>query len=180
MSCLHAVQPPTTLELLVAFSDLTAFARTVNEKVGHDELFQLMNDYAELVGDIIEPAGGRVVKFIGDAALIVFPADRVDDGATALLALKEQGDAWWAAQGLPCQHIIKAHFGPVACGPMGTRSEKRFDVFGDSVNTAARLTSRGVALTPQVFRKLSADTRKLFKKHTPPTTYIPVADPHRD
>jgi len=180
MSCLDAIQTPTTLDLLVAFSDLSAFARTVNEQVGHEELFQLMDGYAELVGDIVESGGGRVVKFIGDAALIVFPEDRVDAGVVALLTLKEQGDRWWAEKGLPCRHVIGAHFGPVACGPMGTRSEKRFDVFGASVNKAARLAPRGVALSPQAFRKLSPDTRKRFKKHTPPVTYIPLDEPHRN
>ena len=69
---------------------------------------------------------------------------------------------------------------PVACGRVGTTAEKRVDVFGVTVNTAALLTSHGLALSPQVFRKLGAETRKLFKKHTPPVTYIPVGEAHRD
>jgi hypothetical protein len=37
-----------------------------------------------------------------------------------------------------------------------------------------------MALSPQAFRKLEPETRKLFKKHTPPVTYIPVEERHRD
>lgn len=29
-------------------------------------------------------------------------------------------------------------------------------------------------------RAVSADTRKLFKKHTPPIVYIPAGEAHRD
>jgi len=47
--------------------------------------------------------------------------------------------------------------------------------------TAAVLNARepGFAMTPQVFRQLSAESRKAFKKHTPPVSYIPVAAQRR-
>jgi len=57
--------------------------------------------------------------------------------------------------------------------------DKRFDVFGHAVNIAALLTSDGLALTPQVFRRLTPQTRRHFKKHTPPISYISVEDRHR-
>lgn len=63
-------------------------------------------------------------------------------------------------------------------GPIGTRNDKRLDVFGETVNIAAMLKANGIAITPQVFRKLEPETRKLFKKHTPPVTYIPVEERH--
>jgi len=98
----------------------------------------------------------------------------------ALLALKEQGDRWIVERGLQSRHIVKAHFGPVTCGPIGTRGDKRFDLFGETVNIAATLPANGLAITPQLFRKLATDTRQHFKKHTPPITYIPLAETHRD
>ena len=75
--------------------------------------------------------------------------------------------------------MIKAPFGPVICGKIGSRTEKRFDVFGQTVHTAALLNSNGLAITPEVFRKLQRETRKAFKRHTPPVTYIPVEERHR-
>jgi len=179
MNDLRSLSEATERNLLVAFFDMTRYAR---ETKGYDTraLFALMSDYYEWVGDRIERAGGVVVKFIGDAALVVFSEESVDAGVLALLALKEEGDAWLSERGLRSQHIVKAHFGPVTCGPIGTRDDKRFDVFGETVNIAATMHSNGLACTPQLFRKLAADTRTHFKKHTPPIRYIPLGEQHRD
>ncbi len=178
MTDLKAIQSATEKDLLVAFFDLSRFAREVH-KLSTRELYDLMSGYYEFVGDIIENAGGIIIKFIGDAALIVFNEDRVDEGVLTLKTLKEQGDAWLSQRGMRSHHIMKVHFGPVTCGPVGTRSEKRFDVFGETVNIAATLASNGLAITPQVFRKLSSETRRHFKKHTPPITYIPLEEMYR-
>lgn len=86
------------------------------------------------------------------------------------------GNTWLHDNGMSCSHYFKVHFGPVMAGPIGTRTDKRLDVFGETVNIAATLKAGGIAITPQVFRKLAPETRKLFKKHTPPITYIPVEE----
>ncbi len=39
-----------------------------------------MDAYYELAGAIVTAGGGRVVKFIGDATLTVFPPEAVDHG----------------------------------------------------------------------------------------------------
>ena len=179
MTDLKTLPSATEKNLLVAFFDLSRFMRDVRPLSSH-ELFNLMSDYYEFVGDIIEQGNGTLVKFIGDATLVVFDEDNVDNGVLTIKSLKEQGDAWLANRGLGARHIVKMHFGPVTCGPIGTKFEKQFDVFGETVNTAATLSANHLAITPQVFRKLSAETRKHFKKHTPPITYIPVDEMHRE
>ena len=178
MNTIDAIQAPQQCELLVAFSDLSAFKHCAQDQ-SEEQLFAAMAEYYELVGDIVGEGGGNIVKFIGDAALLVFPADAVDTGVLALRALKERGDEFFAACSDTCRHVVKAHFGRVCCGPIGTRDDKRFDVFGHAVNIAALLTSDGLALTPQVFRRLTPQTRRHFKKHTPPISYISVEDRHR-
>jgi hypothetical protein len=55
---------------------------------------------------------------------------------------------------------------------IGTRTEKRSDVFGQTVNTSALIKSNGPALSQQLFRKLKPETRRFFKKHTPPIILI--------
>ena len=160
------------------FSDLSAFRRFVRNQ-SEEQLFLVLTEYFELGGDIATGDDGKVVKFIGDATLLVFPADWVDDGVLALRELKERGDQFFAMRSEICRHTIKAHFGPVCCGAIGTRDDKRFDVFGPAVNTAALLPSTGLALTPQVFRRLAPETRRYFKKCTPPTTYISIEDERR-
>jgi class 3 adenylate cyclase len=155
----------------VVFSDLSAFQRFARNQ-SEEQLFSVLTEYYELVGD-------KVVKFVGDATLLVFPADGFDDGVLALRELKERGDQFFAMRSEICRHTIKAHFGPVCCGAVGTRDDKRFDVFGLAVNTAALLPSTGLALTPQVFRRLAPETRRYFKKCTPPTIYISIDDDRR-
>ena len=167
------------MEVLVAFTDLTQFARYARGRTNR-EIFETMSHYYELVGDIVSEGGGTVVKFMGDAILLVFPKDGVDAGGRALVRLNEEGDNFLESRGIPCRHVTKAHFGEVACGPMGTRDERRFDLFGNTVNTAALTKSNGMAITPQVFRKLDKETRALLKKHTPAVTYIGVGERHRD
>jgi adenylate cyclase len=175
------INPPAIDEqaLVVAFFDLTGFWRFSRAHPPHDVVSTLAT-YYELVGDLVEEAGGKVVKFIGDAGLLIYPAAEADRAVVGLQHLKAAGDAWLADHDWSCRHIIKAHVGPVYCSQVGTRQEKHFDVFGETVNTAAALPSHGLAITPVLFRQLGPSSRKLFKKHTPPVTYIPVEERHQD
>ena len=164
-------------ELLIAFSDLTAYTVTARRLSPHD-VAALMEAFYERTHALIEPAGGRIVKFIGDAALIVFPAERAGDGVLALLHYKRELDGWLASVGYPGRLTVKAHFGRAVAGEFGPPHARRYDLLGDDVNTTARLESHGFAISAQAFRTLSAEGRKHFKKHTPPITYIPLEQQH--
>jgi adenylate cyclase len=164
--------------LLIAFADLTRYAAQ-SMVVSDEELAKVMDSHYERVAAGAEAAGGRVVKFIGDAALLVFPATRVDDGVDALLQLKAEVDQAFAALGWECRMTVKVHFGTAIAGPYGAARSKRFDVLGKAVNAAAMLDSTGVALSAEAFRKLSPAMRKRFKKHTWPVTYIRTEDTRR-
>lgn len=164
---------------LVACSDLTGYIRLAKSGA-EEQTFRLLNDFAELTGDIIEGAGGQVIKFMGDAALILFTEEKVNEGITALLRLQREGDEFLAAKSVSCRQHIRAHYGPVVIGELGTRTDKRIDVLGANVNAMFLLKTSGFTITPEVFRKLNAHSRTYFKKHTPPITYIPTGQPHRD
>jgi len=165
--------------LLIAFCDLTNF-RKLSQLMVEEELFGYLSDFYEITGKILEEADGRVVKFIGDAALVVFPEESVDPGMLALRRLKQEIDRMNAERRIDSRLIIKAHFGRAMTGMLGTAGDKRFDVIGSEVNVAAGLKSMGFAISVQAFRQLSPETRRLFKKHTPPVTYIDVNERHRD
>ncbi len=162
----------TEQTVLVAFADLTGYAQVANSARTPRELLELMNGYFEVVGAIVEPAGGAVLKCLGDAALIVFPIERVDAGVQALLRLKAEGDGWLAQQGLGSTQQIKVHVGPVARAHVGTRTAKWDDVYGNTVNIAARLPGNGLTLSPETFRELRPETRQRFKRHTAQVVYI--------
>ena len=164
---------------LVACSDLTGYAKLAAKK-NENEIFQLLSDYYELVGDVIAPARGKVIKYMGDAALLLFEEDAIDGAVRTMLDLQSQGDRLLAEYGTTCRQHIRIHFGPMCIGLLGTRDDKRLDVIGSTVNAMFLLKTSGFSMTPEVFRKLAPDTRKHFKKHTPPVIYIPTDQPHRD
>jgi adenylate cyclase len=164
--------------LLVAFADLTRYAVQI-ERLDDLEVAAVMADYYELAGRLVRAAGGRIVKFMGDAVIAVFPSAKADEGVLALLDLKTAVDRFMDQQGWECRLTVSAHHGTVAAGLFGAGADERYDVLGKAVNVAARLESTGVALSVEAFRQLSPATRQQFKKHTPPITYIRLEDSHR-
>lgn len=170
------IDPPERAEqhLLISFVDLTRFSAETRRRP-NIEIATAMEAMYRRIGTAIAAAGGRVVKFIGDASLIVFPEDAADRGVAALLELKEELDAHFQEIGWECRAAVKIHVGTAVAGPYGLAGT--FDVLGNDVNTCASLHSPGVALTVEAFRALGADLRKRFKKHTPPVCYIRSEDP---
>jgi adenylate cyclase len=161
---------------VIVFLDLSVFARDAARRT-ELEIADIIDSYYERVAERTNAAGGTVVKFIGDGALLAFPTERADDAVDALLGLRAEIDRWLAEAGWLSRLMVKAHAGTVIAGDYGARGAKRFDVIGNVVNVAARLP-RPFHVTPQVFRLLSSEGRTRLKKHTPPITYIPIDDPH--
>lgn len=174
---MHAAHRTST-PLLIVFCDLTRFA-VQSQRVDDAELAETIDAYYEHVAGAIQAAGGTTVKFIGDAALAVFPERAVDGAVRMLLELKPSVDRFMAERGWECRLTAKAHFGDAIAGPFGPPDAKRFDVLGRAVNTAAVLETggAGVTLSAEAFRKLSPEMRQHFRKHTPPITYIRLDDP---
>jgi class 3 adenylate cyclase len=168
--------PRTRVPLLIAFTDFTRYKVNADHRTAED-VADLLDRHYRLIAEVVTAAGGRVVKYIGDASLSVFEADRVDDGVRALLELKQRADQLLADEGWSgSRMIVKAHFGEAVAGPIGP--EARYDVLGSAVNTAATLSTQSFAISAEAFRKLAPETRQRFKKHTPPITYIRTEDRH--
>ena len=119
----------------------------------------------------IEPAGGRIVKFMGDAGLAVFEEDAAERVIFALAELAEQSRRAARECGLDAYLNVNVHFGPLLAGSFGPPGSERFDVVGKTVNIAARLGRRGVTLSAQAFRCLGPEARKRFDKMLQPITY---------
>ena len=168
----------SAVPLLIAFVDLTRFGAQ-SQRTDDPEIAETIDAYYEHVGAAVRAGGGSVIKFEGDAELVVFPANAVDRGVEALLALKDSVDDLMARRGWGCRLAVKAHFGMVIAGPFGAVGDKRADVIGKAVSVAAMLDSTGVTLSVEAFRKLGPEVRARFKKHTPPITYIRLQDPRR-
>lgn len=167
------------VRVLVAVVGSNGLRQTAS-KLPEEEVFRFLSDYYEFVGETIVPAGGEVIKFMGDAALLLFPEEKVDVGVRALLKLQADSDDFVQRYNVSCRHHVRAHFGPVIVGELGTRDAKRKDIVGATVNTVFMMKPSDFSLTPEAFRSLQPETRRLFKKHTPPITYISLSASHRD
>ena len=140
--------------LVIAFADLSHFAADASTRA-NAEIASMLDRFYEHVGEGIGDRG-RIVKFIGDAALLVFEEPAIEDAVRTLRALKESTDALMQQHGWRCRLNVKVHVGPVMAGEFGARGAKRFDVIGTTVNDAARLKGEGVTLSAAVAERLRA------------------------
>ncbi len=175
MSFWTGLRVPAETELLIGFYDLSGYMRYA-ENAEPRRLLDTMSGYFALTAQILMDAGGRLIKTLGDAGLAAFPTELADTGVRAFHLVRSKGGEWLAERDYRSHVVIKLHLGPVAIGLVGSPGEEILDVYGKTVNVAATLSSTGLAMTPAVFRSLQPDTRKLFKKRTPPITYIDAKD----
>jgi class 3 adenylate cyclase len=129
----------------VLFADLVGFT-TLSESLDHEDVARIQAAYFDAVAETVGRYGGRVQKFIGDAAVVLFGIPRVrDDDAhravRASLALVSSAEHLAPRAGLDQTGLrirIGVNTGEVtyvidAADPQGWR------VTGDVVNTASRL-----------------------------------------
>jgi class 3 adenylate cyclase len=154
----------------VAFFDLSRLGEWLSSDQDIQAARFFQRFYA-LASSCIEAAGGKIVKVMGDAGLAVFPEEAVREGILALRDLAQASRRLARDHGFDAYLNVNVHLGPVVCGPFGPAGSARFDVIGKTVNIAARLGRRGITLSPQAFRCLDPQTRKLFQKNMPPITY---------
>jgi len=154
----------------VAFFDLSRLAEWASDEQDQS-VAAFLQDFYALAEKTLNPAGIRIVKFMGDAGLCVFPPDRADAAVAALCELTGQARALALQLGYDAYLNVNVHAGPVLEGSFGAPGKERFDVIGKTVNIAARLGRRGVTLSAQAFRLLGTEAREAFDKVKPPITY---------
>ena len=141
--------PPAASELAVLFADVSGSTR-LYEALGDTEALSTIARCLAVVKAACDGHAGRVVKTIGDEAMAVFPtADQAAEAAAEFQARVSEEFAGTQ----PLALRVGFHFGPAL--------ETDGDVFGDSVNLAARLV--GVANRAQVIT--SAETAANLSPH---------------
>ena len=136
------------------------------------EIADTLDAHYQRVSRAVHAAGGRVIKFIGDATMLVFPENAVDSGVSAIFDLMASEDRLMQQHGWECRLHAKAHFGTVVAGEFGANGDRRFDVFGKAVNATARL--KGTApfmLSAEAHELLSQGLRQRFTRQPSGTTY---------
>jgi class 3 adenylate cyclase len=143
--------------LIVAFIDICGFAK-FTESMSDEDTFQLISEFTERTGESLQSANGRVIKFIGDAALITFPDEDPATTVKALRKLKTDIDDWLESTGHSDGLAVRAHIGPVISGMIGTKDDKQFDIIGKTVNQTAMLKGGEFVLSEDLQAASSAGT----------------------
>jgi adenylate cyclase len=126
----------------MVFVDLTGFTRLTEEE-GDESAADRSSELAQVVRGATGRRGGRVVKLLGDGAMVRF--ERADDAVGAAIDIVDAVDAG---------PLPPAHVG-IAAGPMIHRDG---DYFGGTVNVAARIcdvASAGQILASRIVAELS-------------------------
>jgi adenylate cyclase len=139
------------IEAVIWFCDLRA-STPLAQSMSHEEFLGVLNQFFDCMAGAVLEHGGQVLRFIGDAALAIFPVASIDVGprahAQALAAAVDAGrrideinekraKKTWSL----LEYGIGLHAGDVTYGNIGTPERLEFTVVGDAANYAARLES---------------------------------------
>jgi len=141
------LKEPVRQDAAVIFIDLSGFT-ALSERLGPDSIRELLKDFHALVDKEAVNAGGMVISFLGDGAMLLFglpqavPEDafRAAKCATGLCCSVER---WLASLPQPIGSRlgfkVGAHFGTIVASRLGGGSYHHITATGDTVNVASRL-----------------------------------------
>jgi adenylate cyclase len=148
--------------------DSTALA----DSMSRADFLRLLNEFFECVLGPVLGRQGEVLRFIGDAALAIFPvgespADACERALGAALEALARMDKLNAGRAKPLRFGIGLHLGDVLYGNVGTPTRIEFTVIGAAANEAARIEAlckdlgTPLVLSEAVARHLSSALRSL-------------------
>jgi class 3 adenylate cyclase len=174
---LHNIMPPAVAERLkknpeviadshkpvtILFADIVGFTE-MSSRSSPEALVKLLNNVFRRFDALVDAAEIEKIKTIGDAYMVVagLPHAR-DDHAQAIarlaLAMVAAIDDVARETGEPLQIRVGIHSGAVVAGVIG-QLKFAYDIWGDTVNVAARMESHGVPGRVQI----SADTAEFLE-----------------
>ena len=141
------------IEAVVWFSDLRD-STALSQSMERGAYLDYLNRYFHCMAGAIMEKGGEVLRFIGDAALAIFPIGGSWSGATGaaeacrravaaarLAAGRIEEDNQAHPQRTPIRYGIGLHLGQVTYGNIGVPERLEFTVIGSAANAAARVES---------------------------------------
>ena len=154
------------LEVAVLFIDLVGSTQLAHARPPA-EVVELLNEFFDVVVEVVDGEGGAVNKFVGDAALCVFGAPLPhDDAAGAALRAARVLRERLAAEVPRCDVGIGVSAGTVVAGNIGAQRRFEYTVIGDPVNEASRLTELAKAHDGRVLASEAALTRATDARET--------------
>jgi adenylate cyclase len=144
--CIRAVHKNpggAEVEISVLFADVRG-STAIAERMLPEEFSRLMSRFYGAAAEVIDERDGIVDKFVGDSAVALFipgfagsdhAADAIAAGRGLLEKTGNDGPEPWIPVG------AGVHTGRSFVGTVGEGDARDFTALGDTVNTAARLTS---------------------------------------
>jgi adenylate cyclase len=144
------------IHAVIWFSDLRG-STGLAERMPREAFLALLNDYFECMAGAVLAHGGEVLRFIGDAALAIFPIlsstdcpedcpEHIQVCGTAITAARDAisrvqtANERRRAEGRQTFRFgIGLHLGDVMYGNIGTPDRLEFSVIGKAANEAARI-----------------------------------------
>lgn len=134
-------------KVTVLFSDIRQFTQLA-EKLPPEEVVTLLNEYFEVMIEVVFSYAGTLDKFIGDGLMAEFGAP-LDDSAQEVHAIEAAIEMQrslhrlckkWAAEGKPLIEMgVGLHTGVAILGNIGSDRRIEYTAIGDTVNVASRL-----------------------------------------
>lgn len=132
-------------DVSVMFADIVGFTPISAEMPAHD-VITMLSDLFSMFDDLVAERGLEKIKTIGDAYMAAggLPEPLVDHAVLMVDLALEMLEATNSSEHFPGLSLrVGIHSGPVAGGVIGTR-KFAFDVWGSTVNQAARLEATGI------------------------------------
>ena len=158
-------------EISVLFADIVSFT-FMSEKTSSEKIVGFLNDMFSKFDDLTESYGVEKIKTIGDSYMVVagMPVARKDHALILFNLAKEMvkiSATFNDHNGDPIKLRIGLNSGPAVSGVIG-KSKFAFDVWGDTINTAARLESYGspdcIHMTKVTYELLNKKEKKVEEK----------------
>ncbi len=133
----------------IMMTDLRGFT-SIGERLPAESVVQMINNYLDIMTNVIFKYNGTIDEFIGDAILVIFgaPIQREDDTQRAVACALEMQLAMEEVNrknqesGLPEVHMgIGLNTGEVVVGNIGSSKRMKYGVVGKNVNLTSRIES---------------------------------------
>ncbi len=149
-------QAGTEKEVTMLFADIRGFT-SMSERHPPEDMVKTLNEYFEVMVDVLFRHGGTLDKYVGDEIIGLFgapvtqedsPGRAVRCGLEMMKALEEFNRVRESNDLEPIHVGIGINTGTVIAGAIGSSRTLQYTVIGDAVNIASRLCS--VAKAAQV------------------------------
>ena len=159
-------------EISVLFADIVNFT-VMSEKLSAEKIVGFLDEMFSKFDDLTEKYGIEKIKTIGDAYMVVAGLTTEEKEHAAILfefgkELIKIASSYSDHKGEPITLRVGINSGPAVSGVIG-KSKFSFDIWGDTINTAARLESYGspsrIHMSTQTFKlinkKIKHEKRKI-------------------